>query len=84
MVDNIFRANPYYPYTGLNSIYGTEVFNFHDIPQIGVMGNATLASQFMAETFLVRDTGVKDEAGKDVINVFGGIKWGWRVRELQA
>jgi hypothetical protein len=82
IVDNIFRANPYYAYTGLNSIYGTEVFNFHDIPQIGIMGNGTLASQFMAETFLVQDTAAKDAAGKDVINVLGGFKWGWRVQEL--
>ena len=35
----------------------------------------------MAETFLARDTGVKD-GGKEVITILGGLKWGWHVEEL--
>jgi hypothetical protein len=37
----------------------------------------------IAETFLVQDTRMKDPAGKDIVNVFGGIKWGWRLRSMR-
>jgi hypothetical protein len=36
----------------------------------------------MAETFLVQDTRTKDKAGKDIVNVFGGVKWGWQMKRL--
>ncbi|MPZ82396.1 MAG: hypothetical protein GEV28_19150 [Actinophytocola sp.] len=43
--------------------------------------DATLSPvPFTAETFLVQDSGTRDENGKDVVNVFGGIKWGWQVQ----
>jgi hypothetical protein len=85
MVDNYNRPNPYYVSGGLTSIYGKEVLSFHDISQLGVQvvpGAPSLNTRFMAETFLAQDTGVKDAAGKVVVNIFGGIKWGWEAREL--
>jgi hypothetical protein len=87
MADNFGRPNPYYVYGGLTSVYGKEVFNFHDISQLGIQlapGAApSLDVRFMAETFLAQDTGVRDAAGKVVVNIFGGIKWGWQTHELQ-
>lgn len=39
---------------------------------------ATVAGQFIAEVFLAQDTGVKDRAGKDIVTISGGVKWGWQ------
>jgi hypothetical protein len=58
------------------------VFNFYDFPQ---RPSAELAAynfnkgpiQWMAEDFLVNDTGMV--AGKEAINVYGGIEYGWQV-----
>jgi hypothetical protein len=83
VVDNMWRANPYYLYGGRTSIYGNKTFNFHDVPQGGAQGNFTLDEQFLAETFLAQDTGIKDAAGKAIITIFGGIKWGWQVQEVR-
>jgi hypothetical protein len=91
-VDNADRANPFYIIGGLTSIYGEQVVNFDDIPQVGVgMGpggpggsSAPLSDHFIAESFLVRDTGTRDATGKDVVEVFGGFAWGWQVRQLTA
>lgn len=50
------------------------------MPQAGgAPGNATLSDHFLAEIFLAQDTGIKDAAGKDIVNVFGGLKHGWQV-----
>jgi hypothetical protein len=38
----------------------------------------------MAEVFLVQDTGTRDAAGKGVIKVFGGVKWGWQAQEVRS
>jgi len=27
-----------------------------------------------------QDTGLKDAAGKDIVNIFGGVKWGWQLQ----
>jgi hypothetical protein len=87
MVDNYGRPNPYYVSGGLTSIHGKEVFNFHDISQLGAQvapaATQSLNVQFIGETFLARDTGVKDAAGKAIVDIFGGMKWGWRAYELQ-
>ncbi|MFF5205906.1 hypothetical protein [Streptosporangium sp. NPDC000396] len=82
-LDNVWRANPFYPYGGLTSIHGDRVANFYDAPRVGVDAGPDPNVQFMAEAFLVQDTGVKDAAGKGVVNIFGGIKWGWRLHEVQ-
>ncbi|MBT2231244.1 hypothetical protein [Nonomuraea sp. NEAU-A123] len=79
-VDNIGRPNPFYKYGGRTSVYGDQVFNF----TCGVLPDmASVLSdvQFMAEAFLVRDTGTRGAGGKAVVNIFGGIKYGWQVQE---
>ncbi|PZG01991.1 hypothetical protein C1I99_04715 [Micromonospora deserti] len=84
-VDNGQRANPFFLSGGLTSIYGKQVFNFYyGVARSPLPGDETvLSDRFIAEIFLVRDTGSKDAAGKDVIAVFGGIRYGWQVREVQ-
>lgn len=80
-VDNGGHANPFYgPAGGLTSINGSQVFSFYDIPQDSVMTGpgATVPDQFTAETFLAQDTGLKDTTGKDIVNIYGGVKWGWQ------
>jgi hypothetical protein len=82
IVDNIGRANPYYVYGGLTSINGAKAFNFHDVPQGRAEGKLKLDDLFVAEAFLAQDTGTRDAAGKAVVKIFGGLKYGWQVREL--
>ena len=82
--------NPYYSRAGLTSIRGKQVCDFYDRPGIGVgtggagEGSTTIANQEMFETFLVHDTGRKDRAGKGIIDIYGGIKWGWRVQAARS
>jgi len=61
----------------------TKVFSFYDAPSAGI-GELETNVRFMAEAFLVQDTGTKNAAGKDVVNIFGGIKWGWQVQEVAS
>ena len=84
VLDNIWRANPFFIYGGLTSIHGAAVVNFHDVPQAVVAGDLTLDDRFVSESFLVEDTGKKDARGKAVVNVLGGIKWGWRVQRSRT
>ncbi|MYS85160.1 hypothetical protein [Embleya scabrispora] len=77
-------AHPFYSYGGLSAINGNEVFNFHDMPQIGVMGLGTVNTRFLGEAFLARDAGRRDAKGRTIVDVFGGIKYGWHARELPA
>ena len=83
-VDDGGRANPFYVSGGLTSIDGKRVFNFYYGAETAPLpsGDAVLSDQFIAEAFLVRDTGIKDAAGRAIITVFGGIKYGWQVREV--
>ena len=37
---------------------------------------------FRAEMFLAQDTGKRNAAGKDIINIFAGVKWGWQIHNL--
>lgn len=82
--------DPYYSRAGLTSIHGKHVCDFYDRPGTGigtalvVAGPTTIANQEMFETFLVRDTRRKDRAGKGIIDIYGGIKWGWRVHAAQS
>jgi hypothetical protein len=84
MVDNADRANPFYIWGGLTSVYGNQFVSFNDSPQVAGLGGVTgdLAGAFVAETFLVRDTGIKDRSRKAIIEVFGGIKYGWQVQSV--
>lgn len=77
-VDTAGRANPFYIAGGLTSINGNQMVTFADIPQQGVAG-ASLSDYFLSEVFLARDTGVRDATGKDIVEIFGGLKYGWQV-----
>lgn len=89
-VDGPGRANPYYFGAGLTSVYGEPVCSFYDRPGTGVgsgvagKGPITIDDQEMFETFLVHDTGRSDWLGKGIIDVYGGVKWGWQVRPAQS
>jgi hypothetical protein len=72
-VDNLWRANPYYFYGGATSVDGRDVVNFYDVPQSMVQGAVSPVQRFTAEVFLVRDAG-------RVVDVLGGVGWGWQVR----
>jgi hypothetical protein len=79
-LDNSGRANPFYTPGGLTSINGNQAVTFYDRPQISqAAGNPFFPIHWQAELFLIQDTGIKDAAGKDVVNVFGGLTWGWQV-----
>jgi hypothetical protein len=86
-VDNGRSANPFYAFGGYTAINGNRVFtvDYASVrPAMAMPGDvAVLSDQFTAEVFLAQDTGTKDSAGKDVVNIFGGIKYGWQVRETQ-
>jgi hypothetical protein len=77
-------ANPFYGWgSGLTSIYGSQSLSFYDNPggSHGASGHLP-PSVFRAEVFLAQDTGIKNAAGEDIINIFGGVKWGWQVHSL--
>ena len=84
-VDNNMRANPFYGEGGgLISVNGTVSVNFYDRPGQGMGGSKVPVSlapfSWLAEVFLAQDTGVKDAAGKDIVYISGGVKWGWQVQ----
>ncbi|HEU5487104.1 MAG TPA: hypothetical protein VFU98_19535 [Microlunatus sp.] len=76
-VDGTGPANPFYP-TGVSvSVNGTRVGNFlpaFDAPLV------ELNFQFTAQAFLARDTGTKDDSGREIVEVFGRVSYGWQVR----
>jgi hypothetical protein len=89
IVDNGGAAVPYYDSplgkgaAGITTINGAQVFNFYDKPgrpssELAAYGFAT-PIQWMAEDFLVVDTGMKNGDNKEILNVFGGIEYGWQV-----
>lgn len=84
------RANPYYFGAGPTSIYGKRVCSFYDRPGTGVgQGVAgrspiTIESQELFETFLVHDTGRTDRVRRGIIEVHGGVKWGWQIQPAQS
>jgi hypothetical protein len=47
-------------------------------------GSAGVSNQVMAESFLVLDTQRKDHAGKGIINIYAGVKWGYRLQVVQS
>jgi hypothetical protein len=81
-VDDSGRDNPFYGEGGgLISVKGNVSVSFYDRPNraIGSKISVSLAPlSWMAEVFLAQDTGVKDADGKDIVNIFGGVKWGWQ------
>ena len=85
-MDNTDCPNPFFISGGLISVHGTQVFNFDNpvTAQTSRNGNSKRArsARYIAETFLARDTLSKDAAGKDVIEISGGLKYGWQLREV--
>jgi hypothetical protein len=83
------RANPYYFPGGLTSVYGEQACSFYGAPAGGIAikgngkGSPALSAHSMAESFVVHDTGRKDHAGKGIIDIYGGVKWGWHVQPVQ-
>ncbi|GAA1042520.1 hypothetical protein GCM10009557_68720 [Virgisporangium ochraceum] len=73
-VDRGGRANPFHPYGGHTSVDGVPVVNLQASARAGVGS----AHRFTAEAFLVRDTGRRDATGRGIVEVFGGVRWGWR------
>jgi hypothetical protein len=82
-VDNTQCPNPFFISGGLVSVHGTPVFNF-DNPVTVPAPSGVLAARYQAETFLAWDTLSKDAAGKDVIEIFAGVKYGWELREVSS
>src|SRR5882757_3526363 len=82
-VDNAGRANPFSMLGGYTSINGSRVFSVNYAAVRPVMAGpaGALSDQFTAELFLAQDTGAKDATGKDVVTIFGGIKYGWQLGE---
>jgi hypothetical protein len=83
-VDNDGAANPYYGgIGGKTTIDGNQIFNFYDRPS---RTSPELASynfntpiEWRAEDFLVVDTNKLNADNQEIINVYGGIYWGWNV-----
>lgn len=91
------RACPYYFPGGFTSVYGKPACSFYSAPNAGIgvpppgKGPTTgagsgpaISSQEMSETFLALDTGRKDHAGKGIIDILGGVKWGYQVQPVQS
>jgi hypothetical protein len=84
-VDNGRRANPFATTGGPTSVNGHRVVNFYQAAITTPMEAETdLGASSVAEVFLVRDTGRRDAAGRDMITVLGGIRYGWTVRAVVA
>jgi hypothetical protein len=82
-VDNTDCPNPFFISGGLISIHGTAVFNFDNpITAQPSKDDRVLSARYLAETFLARDTLTTDRAGKNVIEIYGGIKYGWQLEEV--
>src|ERR1017187_511584 len=80
-VDNDGRANPFYgDGGGLTSINGNQSVSFYDHPRLATKAKGTVSALFMAEVFLAQHTGIKNAAGKGIVNIFGGVKWGLQVQ----
>ncbi|HCT78869.1 MAG TPA: hypothetical protein DGT23_20380 [Micromonosporaceae bacterium] len=75
-VDSSWRANPFYPYGGHTSVNGTETVSFYDVPSKGIMGPSALDDHLTAETFLVADR------GNGIVDIYGGVRWGWKITQL--
>jgi hypothetical protein len=73
---------------GLTTINGHQIVNFYD-PGPGVLfpvsPNGAGGPQIdRLETFLVKDTGRTNAAGKKIVDIYGGIEWGFVFRTTHA
>ena len=89
------RACPYYFPGGFTSVYGKPACSFYGggtggigVPPGGKAPTTgtgpALSAVTMTESFLVEDTGRKDRQGKGIINIYGGVKWGYQLRAAQS
>lgn len=79
------RHNPFYGEGGgLTSIDGNQTVNFDDFIHQTTGARSVPRTEYRAETFLTQDTGTKNTAGKDIVNVYGGIKWGFELEPLST
>ncbi|MDI2128558.1 hypothetical protein [Yinghuangia seranimata] len=88
-LDGTGPGNPFHPTGGSTSVNGRRVGNFSyhvEIPYMRLPGQGDqgpLSHHFTAEAFLAEDTGRKDASGKDVVEVHGGLSFGWQVAEVR-
>lgn len=77
------RHNPFYGEGGgLTSIDGNQTVSFYDhMIDIAASPGASVAR---AETFLARDTGRKGRSGKEIVAIYGGVKWGFALTASPA
>jgi hypothetical protein len=83
LVDNDGRANPFYGEAGgLTSISGNQSFSFYGTPKNTVMPGQgiTAPDHFTAETFLAQHTTAKDPSGRNIVDIYSGVKWGWQIQ----
>ena len=59
-----------------------KIVNFSDFIHIATDATILPSNRLVAETFLVQDTGKKNASGKDVVDIFGGVKWGWQLQPV--
>jgi hypothetical protein len=73
-LDHDGRANPFYPYGGRTSVDGHLLVNYQGCLQTAC---CSAPLRVCAETFLARDTGRLDAAGRGIVEIYGGVVWGW-------
>jgi hypothetical protein len=77
------RHNPFYGEgAGLTSISGNQIVNFYDHIGFGTPARTLPGQINRAETFLVQDTGRKNSKGKEIVNIYGGAKWGFEFKPV--
>ena len=80
-VDNQYPKAPYAGEgAGLTSIDGHRIVNYYDRVLTG--GGTPQSQVFRAETFLVKDTGRTNAAGKRIVDIYGGIEWGFAFKPV--
>ena len=72
---------------GLTSINGHQIVNFYD-PGPGVLSPASphggAGPQVnRIETFLAKNTGRRNPAGKKIVDIYGGIEWGFAFKTVE-
>ncbi len=83
-----YARAPYYGEgAGLTSINGHQIVNFYD-PGPGVPVPASphggMGPQVdRIETFLAKDTGRRNAAGMKIVDIYGGIKWGFAFKTVE-
>jgi hypothetical protein len=77
------RRHPFYGEgAGLTSLNGKQVVSFYDDPHLGSPAKTLSVQIVRAETFLVQTTGKKNSAGKEIVNIYGGVRWGFELEPI--